>query len=127
MKAFNSRKTPKEHWLFIFKRKPIYLTDKYGYSRKFIIYRKNHNFFIKGEYPEVHRHFKEIMKIVTGSTNCISIGKHIKRIEERYSIKIKDTGLSRKDFSCDMKNYKKIADVLKKHIEKTKYVNWEEE
>lgn len=100
MKAFNRRKTCKEHYLFKNKFRKISFTNKDGGIGVFRVRKlEDNNYTIFGNDFAMRYCFKEIKKILIGSRDGLSITEFIKLFEKTHNIKIKNIGLTRKDFS----------------------------
>lgn len=122
MKAFNSRKLPKEHRLFLKKGKKLSFTicekyeDSEGVVRNFIengiikIYKKDGLTFALGGTFKVRKFYNQYNKLVKSN------GKNfrIKHFEERLGTKIENLGLKRSDFS--EKRYRKNINKIYKAI-----------
>lgn len=112
MRAFNARKTCKEHYLFKNKFGKLSLTNKDGGIGVFRVRKlEDTNYKIFGDVFAMRYCFKEIKKILTGSRDCLSITEFIKRFEKAHNIKIKNIGLTRKDFSKN--DMEKMFNALK--------------
>lgn len=114
MKAYNSRKTCREHWLFKNKFRKLSLTNKDGGIGVFRVRKlKENKYTIFGDYYTVRYCFKELKKVLTGSNRGLSISNFIRIFERDFKVKIEDIGLTRQDFI--IKDIKKIADALNKY------------
>lgn len=112
MKAYNAKKTPKEHWLFVKRGRCLQLVNKDGISaivkrdRKLgenIVYCKDGQDFF-------YATMEQCLQVLKYNPN--SIGNSIKTIERQFGISIKDVGLSRKDFSNNLKNIDYILECI---------------
>ncbi|WP_349764326.1 hypothetical protein [Fusobacterium sp. SYSU M8D902] len=112
MRAFNARKTYREHYLFKHKFRKLSLINKDGGIGVFKVRKlEDTNYKIFGNIFAMRYCFKEIKKILIGSRDGLSITEFIKRFEKAHNIKIKDIGLTRKDFSKN--DIEKIFNALK--------------
>ncbi len=111
MKAPNSRKTCKQHYLFKHKQRKLSLTNKDGESGVFkAVKLEGTNFMIYGDSFAMRYCFREIKKIVNGTRNTLSIGEMIDRFEIAHNVKIERLGLTREDFAKE--NIDKIVRAL---------------
>lgn len=114
MKAYNSRKTCKEHYLFKNKFKKLSLTNKSGWIGVIRVRKlEDTNYKIFGDFFATRYCFEQINKILIGAKYGLSIGQFIKIVERTHKLQIKDIGLTRKDFY--KYDFKKIADALNRY------------
>lgn len=127
MKAFNSRKSPKEHRLFLTKGKKLSFTicEKYNNSDDVVqniiesaiikTYKKDGLRFIEGGYLKTRKFYNQYNRLIKAN------GKNfrIKNIEENFGVKIEDIGLKRSDFSEKryVNNFDKIFKAITQHKE----------
>ena len=113
MKAFNRRKTCKEHYLFKNKFRKISLTNKDGATGVFRVRKlEDNDYKIICDFFAARYCFDQLNKILIGAKSGVSIGQFIKFIEKTHEIKIEDIGLTREDFSKG--DIKKIANALER-------------
>ena len=119
MKAFNSRKTCKQHWLFKKRFGKLSLTNKDGLTGVFKVKKIiSNDYAIFGEGFTKKYCIAQINKIIIGSEKEYSIGKTIRWFEIFQRVQIADLGLTRYDF---LKNdIVKIDNALKKYRKNTK-------
>lgn len=99
MKAYNSRKTCREHWLFKNKFRKLSLTNKDGGIGVFRVRKlKENNYVIFGDFYATRYCFKELKKLLTRSNRDLSISDFIRIFEKNYKVKIEDIGLTKQDF-----------------------------
>ena len=115
MRAFNARKTCKEHYLFKNKQRKLSLTNKDGGKGIFKVKRigRTSNYVISGNAFAMRYCFQQLNKILINAKHGASVGQFIEFIEEIHGIKIQDLGLTRHDFIH--KDIKKMADALNKY------------
>lgn len=113
MKAYNSRKTCREHYLFKNKFRKLSLTNKVGGIGVFRVRKlKENNYVIFGDFYATRYCFKELKKLLTGSNRDLSISDFIRIFEKNYKVKIEDIGLTKQDF-YNKNNIDKINNALK--------------
>lgn len=110
MKAYNSRKTPREIYLFRKKFRKLSLSYQQIYTgfngeRKtcvitgvFKVKQNKGSYLIFGDSFKMRSCFRIINKIVNNTSNTLSITQTIKYLEEGYNIKISELGITRKEF-----------------------------
>lgn len=112
MRAFNARKTCKQHYLFKNKFRKLSLTNKDGETGVFRVRElENTDYKIFGDIFAMRYCFEQINKILIGAKYGLSIGQFIRIVEKAHKLKIEDIGLTREDFYKF--DFKKIADALK--------------
>lgn len=112
MKAFNSRKTSKQHWLFKKKHHTLSIMSKGGYvPYLFKTFLREGKIVIRGQYWGRMECSEQLGKIIINSKK-MPISQIIELFEKTNNIKIKDLGLTRKDFSGGLKELDKIKDRL---------------
>lgn len=111
MKAYNSRKTSREIYLFRKKFRKLSLSYQQIYTgfngeRKtcvitgvFKVKQNKGSYLILGDSFKMRSCFRIINKIVNNTSNTLSITETIKYLEEGYNIKISELGITRKEFS----------------------------
>lgn len=115
MKAYNSRKTCREHYLFKNKFRKLSLTNKVGGIGVFRVRKlKENNYVIFGDFYATRYCFKELKKLLTGSNRDLSISDFIRIFEKNYKVKIEDIGLTKQDF-YNKNNIDKINNALKEN------------
>ena len=114
MKAFNSRKNPKEHFLFKFKGQKLnFINTEYCGIKKsvsFKILRRN-----KTTYLKTIKSFdrgSEFFEIINNKIGIYNTSDYIKHLEKIHGIKIKDLGFKTKDFK-EEGAFEKILIALK--------------
>lgn len=112
MKAFNSRKTCKQHWLFKNKQHKLSLTNNNGICGVFKAkkIRQSNDYAVIGDVFANRYCFNQINKILIKAKCGASIGQQISFIEDIYGTKIKNLGLTRQDFI--FKDITEIAQVI---------------
>ena len=114
MRAFNKRKTCKEHYLFKNKFRKLSITNKDGETGVFRVRKlEDTNYRIFGNVFTMRYCFEQINKILIGAKYGLSIGQFIRIVEKSNNVKIKDIGLTREDFFKF--DYNKIGNALKKY------------
>lgn len=115
MKAYNARKTCKEHYLFKNKQRKLGLTNKDGGKGIFKVKRigRTSNYVILGDAFATRYCFQQLNKILINAKHGASVGQSIAFIEKIHGIKMQDLGLTRQDFM--RKDIKKIADALNRY------------
>lgn len=114
MRAFNARKTCKEHYLFKNKFKKLSLTNKDGGIGVFRVRKlEDTNYKIFGDVFAMRYCFQQINKILINAKYGLSIGQFIRIVEKANKLQIKDIGLTREAFY--KYDFKKIADALNKY------------
>ena len=110
MKAYNSRKTPREIYLIKKKFRKLSLSYQQIYTgfngeRKtcvitgvFKVKQNKGSYLIFGDSFKMRSCFRIINKIVNNTSNTLSITQTIKYLEEGYNIKISELGITRKEF-----------------------------
>lgn len=123
MKAYNSKKTPREHILFCYKQRKLSLSqskeyetsdgkkEKYVDTGIFKITGRKDKVVIHGDYFKMRSCFEVINRIVMKTNSLLSVTNSIKRFEGAHNLKISDLGLERKDFFA--KNFD-MNEVVKK-------------
>lgn len=109
MKAFNKRKLPREHRLFLTKCKKLSFTTITD-SDVIRVYRKDGVKYLQGK--KLGTFYEQFMKLVKEN------GKNyrIKFIEDRHNVKIEDIGLSRRDFTVKNHDMNKIYRALERYF-----------
>ena len=125
MKAYNSKKIPREHILFCCKQRKLSLSqaeeyenfngrkEKYTATRIFKIKGRKEKTFIIGDSFKIRACFKIINKIAMKTNNFLSVTNSIKKFEETHNLKISDLGLERKDFFTKNFNMDKVVEKLR--------------
>ena len=114
MKAYNSRKTCREHYLFKNKFRKLSLTNKDGETGVFRVRKlEDTNYKIFGDVFAIRYCFDQMNKILINAKHGVSVRQSIAFIEKIHGIKMQDLGLTRQDFIS--KDIKKIADALNKY------------
>lgn len=111
MRAFNARKTCKQHWLFKKRFRKLSLTSKDGITGVFRVRKLVANdYLISGENFAKHYCIYQINKIIIDSEKERSIGQTIRWFEIFQRSEIADLGLTRQDFV--RKDIRKIMESL---------------
>lgn len=120
MRAYNSRKTPKEHYLFKEKHHTLSIISKGGYtSYLFKTFLRKGEIIVRGNNWGQVECIEELYRIIKKSKG-IPISKGIEYVEKTNNLKIKDLGLTRKDFSGNLKEIDKILERIAEYKEKNK-------
>ena len=129
MKAYNSRKTPREHYLFKEKRQKLSITHNIKHtSHIFKVFKmkdKKHidDWIVVSGYENSLLCFEILKKIMKHTKFGFSISEKIKLVEKWNKVKIEDLGLTRDDFSRDYKELAKISESIKEYKKKNKEEN----
>lgn len=125
MKAYNSRKTPREHILFTSKQRKLSLSQaedykkfngekaKYIHTGVFKVVGKGEKRIIFSGFFLIRECFDVINKIVMKTKSPISVSNSIRRFERIHKLKISDLGLERKDFFAKNFDIDKIVEKLR--------------
>lgn len=114
MRAFNARKTCKEHYLFKNKFKKLSLTNKDGGIGVFRVRKlEDTNYKIFGDVFAMRYCFQQINKILINAKYGLSVGQFIRIVEKANKLQIKDIGLTREAFY--KYDFKKIDDALNRY------------
>lgn len=118
MRAYNSKMIPKEHILFFKKHKKLSFTKWHInfnnrkipiHAKIFIVKREKYIIFCSNPYS--FDYYNSIKKIAKG-IGFYSISQSIKIFEKIHNVKIENLGLTRDDFSANLKNLTKITKKL---------------
>ena len=135
MKAYNSKKTPREHILFCYKQRKLSLSQAEEYETAngekakcvdtgiFKVTGKKDKIVIHGDSFKIRSCFEVINRIAMKTNSLLSVTNSIKRFEKIHNLKISDLGLERKDFFAKNFDMDKIVEKLrayKKEIHETK-------
>lgn len=117
MRVYNSRKTPKEHWLFKEKHHTLSIISKGGYTPYlFKTFLRKGKIIIRGDHWGQRECIEELYRIIKKSKG-IPISRSIEYVEKNNNLKIKDLGLTRKDFSGNLKEIDKILERIAEYKE----------
>lgn len=120
MRAYNARRTSKEHYLFKEKHHTLSIISKGGYtSYLFKVFLRKGKIIIRGDHWGQVECIEELYRIIKKSKG-IPISKSIEYIEKTNNLKIKDLGLTRKDFSGNLKEINKILERIAEYKKKNK-------
>lgn len=129
MKAYNSKKTPREHILFCYKQRKLSLSqskeyetsdgkkEKYVDTGIFKITGRKDKVVIHGDYFKMRSCFEVINRIVMKTNSLLSVTNSIKRFEKIHNLKISDLELERKDFFAKNFDMDKVVKKLRAYKE----------
>lgn len=129
MRAYNSKKTPREHILFCCKQRKLSLSqaekyetangkkEKYVETGIFKVTGRKDKVVIHGNSFKIRACFKVINRIAMKTNNLLSVTNSIKRFEKIHNLKISNLGLERKDFFAKNFDMDKIVEKLRAYKE----------